>query len=310
MKKKVIELPINTSVVFNEEDHTYLLGDTQLSGITSRLGKSIFFWDKFKGIPKHILTNKAAFGTMVHKTIEMYDTGQDGYMPIPELDAYVALMKEKKITHLASEYLVSDNANYATMVDKIDNKLNFYDHKTSYKLDLEYLSWQLSINKYLFYVQTGMMAGKLFAIHYKNGGCKLYKIEEKSFEECYDMLYTDKYMYSEEGQEETNAIDVLEADDVLMLKDIEIAIVNMEKQIDELAKQKKEFLEKAKENMAKHGVKKWEADSFVITFVPAHTRETLDSKALKENHQDIYDKFLRVSFVDDSVRLKIKKDAV
>ena len=52
----------DSGVLFDEEQHTYLLKDKYLSGITGMLQRQ-FFPDEFEGIPKATLDAAAQYGT-------------------------------------------------------------------------------------------------------------------------------------------------------------------------------------------------------------------------------------------------------
>jgi hypothetical protein len=54
------------------------------------------------------------------------------------------------------------------------------------------------------------------------------------------------------------------------------------------------------------GVDKWDTNYFTITKAADYTRETLDSKALKEVHPEIYKQFIKVSNVNGSVKISLK----
>ena len=238
MKKLLIQSP----VVFNEAEHTYTINGKELSGITSRLSQSIFFKDKYKGIPKSILNAKAAYGSFIHDLFDRYNKGEE-VMQSAEVVSYIHFLHENKITPLESEYLISDNKHYATMIDLVDDEINLYDHKTTAKLDIQYLSWQLSINKYLMHKQTGITANKLFVNHIIDKRCKLIEIPEKTFEEVYDMLYTDKYIYKELPSDMPIATNfhILKSTEVIKLSEIEKNIFNMEIALEQAKKQKEEF---------------------------------------------------------------------
>ena len=45
-------------VVFNEENHTYFLGEKQLRGITGMISRQLFP-DKYKGVPDHVMRRAA-----------------------------------------------------------------------------------------------------------------------------------------------------------------------------------------------------------------------------------------------------------
>lgn len=53
----MIEL-VKSAVVFNEENHTYLLGDKLLQGITGMISRQLFP-NKYKDIPEFILKRAA-----------------------------------------------------------------------------------------------------------------------------------------------------------------------------------------------------------------------------------------------------------
>lgn len=54
----MIEL-VKSCVVFNEENHTYMLGEKQLQGVTGMIGRQLFP-DKYKDIPDFVLKKAAA----------------------------------------------------------------------------------------------------------------------------------------------------------------------------------------------------------------------------------------------------------
>ena len=45
---------VKSPVVFNEENHTYFLGEKQLRGITGMISRQLFP-DKYKGVPDHVM---------------------------------------------------------------------------------------------------------------------------------------------------------------------------------------------------------------------------------------------------------------
>ena len=104
-------------VVFNEAAHEYFLDGKQLSGITSVIQRQLFP-EEYSSVPKKILDAAAEYGTSVHKSCELFDKEwtNDGTV---EVQDYIDLCKEYSLTHEASEYLVSDEENYASLIDKL-----------------------------------------------------------------------------------------------------------------------------------------------------------------------------------------------
>ena len=65
-----------------------------------------------------------------------------------DAEAYIALQAENDLRHVCSEYLVSDGHTYASPIDKVFKRGHVYDLadiKTTYRLDTENVSWQLSV---------------------------------------------------------------------------------------------------------------------------------------------------------------------
>ena len=303
---------IKTDVMFDEVNHKYYLSDgiTEISGITRRLGKSIFFRDKFKGIPEHILQNAAAKGTMVHNQLDQYVKGLP-YMPIPEVESFQKLKQKELFQCLDSEFLISDMRQYATMIDLItaesDGSLALNDHKTTYKLDKEYLSWQLSICRYLFENQTGVRIEKLFAIHFKDGKVKRVEVGHKTDEEVINMLYTDKYMQNEMPTETSEVLSIPKKD-IATLEKLENKIVAMSEQIKQLEMEKSVFLNGIGKQMEEHGVDKVQFGRIAITLTKPYERESIDAAKLYEAYPDLEGKFTKKAYVKGSVKLKISKD--
>ena len=82
-------------------------------------------------------------------------------------------------------------------------------------------------------------------------------------------------------------------------------IVEIEKQIKDL----KALQDGYKENLLKemeNNVLKIDTEELSISYVAPSTRETLDSKKLKEDLPDIYDLYVKFTDVKSSLRIKVK----
>ena len=62
-----------SKVVFNQEEHTYHLGDKELKGVTGMLS-AMLFKDKYAGIDEAVLKKAAAYGSGVHEAVELWHT--------------------------------------------------------------------------------------------------------------------------------------------------------------------------------------------------------------------------------------------
>ena len=87
---------------------------------------------------------------------------------------------------------------------------------------------------------------------------------------------------------------------------ISIVIADLQNKQKELINKNEELKEQIKLSMEENEVKKYENDFISITYVAPTTKNTVDSKKLKEEYEEIYNKCLKSSNVKSSVRIKIK----
>lgn len=302
MKKK-IDLK-ESGVVFNEEEHTYHLGGRQLKGITGVITKHLFP-DKYSGVPVSVLNRRAAFGSSFHSDMEFYIN-----LGIESSTEIFRVFKENygDIRFAASEYIVTDGTDFASPIDAIDEDTVIYDFKTSTKPDLEYWKWQLTVYRYLFYLQNGYEpAGYRVLWINKDLKHNLYQIEPYPMEAAEKLLDAERncsqFDYSKYMQ-----VSLMETDvDLKKLGDIELGIANLKLQMEKLQEQEKEIKSALLEVFKKHGVKKWESDIITVTIKSAYTKSQLDNAGLKEKHPKIYNKFLKDVQVGESVVITVKK---
>lgn len=295
---------IKSGVAFNQEAHTYHLGDKELKGVTGMLS-AMLFKDKYAGISEDVLAKAAAYGSGVHEAVELYHTLgiEDGSK---ELGTYKALVEMSGLTFEASEYLVSDNETIASSIDLVftdkNGEIVLADIKTTYGgLDKEYLSWQLSTYAYLFEKQNpGLAVDSLLGVWLRHDQGKVEPIQRRSPAEIELLIYE----YANNLPCTLNKAADLPAE-VTTLAD---AIADMELQIKTMTAQRDELKEKILGLMRENNCDKVELDGRVlITRVAATTREALDGKALKESHPDIYSQFLKTSPVKESLKITVRK---
>lgn len=173
MATKKIELK-DSGVIFNAEDHSYLLGEKYLSGITEMLQRQLFP-NEYDGIPISIIKKAGEYGTSVHQSCEAFDSRWENDQSV-EVQDYIRICSENNLIHEFSEYTVSDGKDWASNVDKVyrenENTFNLGDIKTYGVLSpdkLEKARWQLSIYAYMFELQNPKAkVGKLFIIRLRN----------------------------------------------------------------------------------------------------------------------------------------------
>lgn len=107
------------------------------------------FKDKYKNVPEHILQAAADFGTGIHDAIERDNDIFLDDIQRAKFNDYQEIKKENDIKIVAQEQMVyhDGEVKYAgryDMLAEIDGELTLIDVKTTYALDKEYISYQLS----------------------------------------------------------------------------------------------------------------------------------------------------------------------
>lgn len=288
-----------SGVVFNEESHTYTLDGRQLQGIT-RMIKEVLFPDMYGGISESVLQRAQEYGSGVHKEIERYINGES--VVTEAVATFSEMLGERGLRAVAAEYTVTDGEYFASNIDVVTDDCSLCDIKTTSTLHEEYVSWQLSIYAMMFELQNpGVRAGDLYAIWIPNprkdyGRPKMVKVERKSKEDIDALMVA--YLTGGSYTPVPKTIDVP--------TEIVAQIGNLERRKKEIERQQKELHEAIKEQMLANGVKKWETDYFTATVTPAGTRQTIDSKKLKAEQPDIYNKYMKTSETQPSLRITLK----
>lgn len=291
-----------SKVVFNPENHTYIYEGKQLSGVTSLLSATLFK-DKYSGIDEEVLRKAAAYGTSVHETIELFETM--GFDDVGlELTNYKKICKEHGIRAIESEYLVSDNSRIASSIDLVmenaAREVVLVDIKTtSGGIDRDYLSWQLSIYAYLFELQTGILVEELACVWLRHEESEYMTIPRRSNGDVMQLL--DEYFSGCEVTVEKQNLP-------MEVKNLANAISEVEKHLKDLTAQRDILKEKILWLMKANQCEKVEIDGKVlITYVAPTTKESLDTKKLKDENPELYEKYVRQSDVKESLRITIKK---
>lgn len=297
------DLILRNSGVILTDSHEYWMGDVRLNGITGIISRQLFP-DKYKEVPDRILRNAADRGTKVHESLQVYD--MFGEITCEEARLYAELKEKEKFEVIDSEYIVTDYKDFATPVDKVvrfkdtpDGTVDLADVKNTSVLDQKYLSWQLSICKYLFsIVNPDIKVGKLYAIWTKNG-VSLHPIEEIPQEEVIELLNCEI-----EGRQYVQK-DILTVSDekavevVKQMSEVLVEIAELQAKHDTFKRQLEQMFES-------YGVDKWDNDLFTITRVKGFEKQTFDSKKFKDEHPKMYDKYVKTTSVEPTIRIKLK----
>lgn len=288
-------------VVFNEQDHTYFLGDKQLQGVTGILQRRLFP-DKHSDIPQHILENAAKRGTHVHKMCELVDTF-DIVPDNAEAQNYAKLKQENGLVSIEAEYLVSDNEHYASSIDAVYEGLNggvvLNDRKTTSKLDKESVSWQLSIYALFFEQQNpGIKVEGLTATWLRGASIAEYvPIERKPNSLVRALLLADindepfEYTASDIPRFIAERLDTM----VLLNKRIKA----MQGELDELKKE-------IEGQMMEQGIKSVSTPYASFSYTEARLSSDFDKAAFKAANPELYNQFLKETNKKPFLTIKFK----
>lgn len=295
----------NSGVAFNAEDHTYLLRDKYLSGITPVIERQLYP-NTYDGIPETIVKQAAEYGTAVHDDLDRFDTLWEN-SGSQEVDDYIQLCMDNNLIHEASEYTVTDGENYASNIDKVfrvdDQTFDLADIKTYSTLDSERFDkarWQLSLYAMMFRKQNPKAKVRnLYIIHLRNRQtriCELIPVDRIPSEICEELLSCD--LAGEHFQNPYAIPEDIKAQE----EHIRNLILTKQSVEQELCDLKSRILTQ----MESQGVKAWQGDHIRITRKLPTTRSSFSLAAFKEANPSIdLEPFMRTSNVSGSVVITI-----
>lgn len=295
---------VNSTVIFDPEAHTYHTPEgVELQGITGMLHRQLFP-DEYRDVPQHILDRAAQRGHAVHQLCELAD--DLGITPEePDGLAYVRLREEMGLVYRASEYLVSDNRRFASAIDKVyeegDDAFTLADVKTTYRLNEDYVRWQLSVYAYLFELQNpGARVVRLLALWVRDGRASAFPMERIPSDIVTALLEAEA-----EGRQ---FVSPLSMPSTLPEKyrQMEQSIAEIDRQARYWTERKKELMDGIMREMVSAGAYSWEGERIRLTRKKDGIRRSFDQKRLEKDHPDIYAAYVTESPMAGSVTLKIK----
>lgn len=282
--------------------HKYLFGLEELTGVTTIL-EQVMFRDKYTGIDDAVLRNAADRGTAIHAAVQANMMGVD-YELDPDLqpyeldarvawDAWIADAERREMRAVAVEYLVSDCKEVASKIDVVrkvgDGKYAIADIKTTYQIDIEYVSWQLSVYKYLFEHQnpnSEVVEMQVFWYNRREKEWQIREIPDKGTAEVERLL--DAWRKGEYWGMPMPA----DTEYPAPLLNIGQMYAEIEYKIKEYTAQRNEFRSRLQGLMEEHNVPQVKLEGFTCTYVGESERKGFDYKRLIEEHPELWDGLL------------------
>ena len=287
------------SVVFNKESHTYYLDGKQLSGITSLLERKLFA-TKYAGVDEETLHKAAEYGSNVHEQIAE-DDGADEFV-LDEVLSYRKIITAHNLKPIAHEYLVTDSDKYASAIDLVleneDGTVDLADIKTTYKLDKDYVSWQLSIYAYLFELcNPGVKVNNLYGLWLRDNKSSYEKVYRHDKDEVLRLLADDT--------EDCFLPDApkMPADIVEMASQLEEYFTILKWYEKKYKEQEKEFKSRLTKLMGEAGIYNISIGGLKISYVKGYTKSSLDSTRLKKEMPEIVEKYSKTTNVSPTIKI-------
>ena len=297
-------------VIFNEENHTYTLGDKLLISVTQLLKKHGLVTD-YSGVDAETLKNAAEKGKLVHKEIEEYiKTGEIGFTS--ELLDYINIAEEIEFVPDKSEVLLPDididedeidNYIYAGTADIIGNSKygrTLIDIKTTQKVDRRGCAWQLS----LYERQAGEKFDKMLVFHLgeKSKPISIDRIPEAEVDKLLECERNGE-IYQEPGL-------VATGDLLAKAQAAEMELIRAEQTKKVAEAEAKGYRQMLYELMEQQGIASWETvdKAMKITLVAPTTQTKIDSDRLKKELPDIAKQYSKTSNVKGYVKITIREE--
>lgn len=287
------------SVVFSKGSHTYFLNGKQLQGITGLLERKLFP-TKYAGVDEETLQKAADYGTQVHEQIAT-DDGADEFV-LDEVLNYRKIITVNNLKPIAHEYLVTDSVNYASAIDLVfeneDGTVDLADIKTTYKLDKDYVSWQLSIYAYMFELcNPGVKVNNLYGLWLRDNKSSYEKVYRHDKDEVLRLLADDT--------EDCFLPDApkMPADIVEMASQLEEYFTILKWYEKKYKEQEKEFKTRLTKLMGEAGIYNISIGGLKISYVKGYTKSSIDSTRLKKEMPEIIDKYSKITNVSPTIKI-------
>ena len=287
------------SVVFDKENHTYHLDGKQLQGITGVLERKLFP-TKYLGVDEDTLQKAADYGTQVHEQIAT-DDGADEFV-LDEVLNYRKIITTNNLKPIAHEYLVTDSDKYASAIDLVfeneDGTVDLADIKTTYKLDKDYVSWQLSIYAYMFELcNTGLKVNNLYGLWLRDEKSSYEKVYRHDKDEVLRLLADDT---------ESNFLPdtpKMPADIVEMASQLEEYFTMLKRYEKKYKEQEKEFKSRLTKLMGEAGIYNISIGGLKISYVKGYTKSSIDSTRLKKEMPEVAEKYTKTTNVSPTIKI-------
>ena len=294
----MIELKDN-GVLFDAVKHEYSINGKILQGVTGII-KTKLFPDEYANVPNFVLQRAAERGTRIHNAVEFYEDFGIETESCEELVNYKRLReahKDKLGECVKTEYLVTDFEQYASAIDLVFNTpsggIAIADIKTTSKLNIEYVTWQLSVYAFFMWLCNKVNVDGMFVIYLRDGQSECIELQPKTFEEVRTLLYSD------------SAPVIKQQTQIVEIADVEQEVVKIKSEMDACKIRYEELSSGLLNIMREQGIKKYEGSFIRLTRKLPSTSKRFDSKSFKDDYPELYEKYCKPTQTSESLLVKV-----
>lgn len=309
-------------ISFDKETHTYTNDGLLLLSVTEVI-KRYVFPDLYSNVPDEVLNKAAERGTTTHAIIERYIKGtmtnEEYEEHKADIDAFLNEITKMHLFMAQSERTVSDGELLAGTIDIIGmyndgltERLMIADIKTTSKLNIEYLQWQLSLYSYLMCNADGKEyiandSPDLYGIHLRDGKCKIVKIEKLPLEAIESLLDAIRNNVQPEDWKKPQS-------DLLNVKEITEQYraafakrAELQEKVKELDEEIESCLAGIKQEFLRIGTYKEAFDDVEISLPTDTIRRTFDKAAFAKRHPELkaeLDECCKETRIEGKIKIK------
>ena len=309
-------------ISFDKKTHTYTQDGRLLLSVTEVI-KRYVFPDLYSNVPEEVLNKAAERGTATHAIIERYIndslTDEDYEEHKADIDAFLNEITKMHLFMAQSERTVSDGELLAGTIDIIgmyndglNERLMIADIKTTSKLNIEYLQWQLSLYSYLMCKANGKEyiandSPDLYGIHLRDGKCKIVKIEQLPLEAIESLLDAIRNNVQPEDWKKPQS-------DLLNVKELTEQYraafakrAELQEKVKELDEEIESCLAGIKQEFLRIGTYKESFDDVEISLPTDTIRRTFDKAAFAKRHPELkaeLDECCKETRIEGKIKIK------
>ena len=309
-------------ISFDKQTHTYTNDGRLLLSVTEVI-KRYVFPDLYSNVPEEVLNKAAERGTATHAIIERYITdsltNEDYEEHKDDIDAFLNEITKQHLFLAQSERTVSDGELLAGTIDiigicndGITERLMIADVKTTSKLNIEYLQWQLSLYSYLMCKADGkeyiaVDRPDLYGIHLRDGKCKIVKIEQLPLDAIESLLDAIRNNVQPEDWKKPQS-------DLLNVKELTEQYraafakrAELQEKVKELDEEIESCLSGIKQEFLRIGTYKEAFDDVEISLPTDTVRRTFDKAAFAKRHPELkaeLDECCKETKIEGKIKIK------